>query len=452
MAQRKSRTISSLLFILGTAVVLFISISADSKQRDDFDYRVTRGRAALLWSIQGEGRYLGMQDAVALDDYDGDGAPEILTRSFDGTSQRTFFHIVSGKSGRVIRSYSLRFNRTFAGGADFDGNGKKDIALSTYISDGSGNPPSSSGGTYLISILNPDFGRIIWKRSSNVAEPGFGANVFVTSDANDDGISDLLVSSHFNDDRLPRIHYISGRDGKTFRTVDAPAGSSSFFGTAISNSMVNNDSKADLITTDILFAKNPTTVEARVWALNGTNNKRIWSQGRLPDSLFGDKVRIISDLNSDGISDLIVTAPNQGRAVRGAVHAISGANGKTLWIRPGTVDSGQFGRAITILNDITGDGISEIVVGSPASLPPMLAAGVPGSFTILNGRDGSNLIIVEEILPNRRAFSTHFAIHVRSAGDLNGDGREDLLVAAPDFGRSDQGRAPAGLVAAFTLN
>jgi hypothetical protein len=104
------------------------------------------------------------------------------------------------------------------------------------------------------------------------------------------------------------------------------------------------------------------------------------------------------------------------------------------------------------LNDITGDGISEIVVGAPASLPPMLAAGIPGYFTILNGKDGSNLVVVEEILPNRRAFSTHFGIHLRSAGDLNGDGREDLLVAAPDFGRNSNGGAPNGLVAAFALN
>jgi outer membrane protein assembly factor BamB len=440
-------------FICGVGAVIvcltvFSAYSAD--QAAEFRFRVTRGNAALLWSIKGQGRYVGMQDAIAIDDLDHDGAAEILTNSYDGTSFRTFFRIVSGKSGRVTRSYSLLYPRTFSGIADFDGNGKKDIALNTYFAEVSGDPPSTTGGTYLISILNPDTGRILWNRRSPEAEPGFGSNVVVIPDSNGDAISDLAILSKFESDRLPRIHYVSGRDGKTFSYFNAPAGSSSFFGAAIACTKVNNDAKVDLIVSDILFGPTPTRVEARLWAFNGATKKRIWHAKRSSDSLFGDKAMQISDITSDAIADLVVTSPNQGPAVRGAVHGVNAATGKIIWTRTGSIESGQFGRGLEILQDLTGDGISEIAVGAPANLPPLLAGGVPGHFAILNGKDGSYIVAVEEVLPNRRAFSTHFGIRIRSAGDLNGDGREDLLVAAPGF-VTQQGIV-AGLIAVFTLN
>jgi hypothetical protein len=436
---------------IGTTIVFLTIFSAYSDdQAQDFRFRVTQGSAALLWSIQGQGRYVGMQDAIAIDDLDHDGAPEILTNSFDGTSFRTFFRIVSGRTGRVIRSYSLLYNRTFSGIADFDGNGKKDIVLNTYFAEESGDPPSTTGGSYLISILNPDTGRIIWNRRSPQAEPGFGSNVVVIPDGNGDGISDLAVSGKFENGQLPRIHYVSGRDGKSFGHFNAPAGSSSFFGSAIACTKLNSDSKVDLIVSDILFAPTPTRVEARLWAFNGATKKRIWFAKRSSDSLFGDKAMPISDITSDAIADLVVTAPNQGRVVEGAVHGVNAATGKIIWTRLGGIESGQFGRGLEILNDMTGDGISEIAVGAPASLPPVLAGGVPGHFSILNGKDGSKIVTVQEVLQNRRAFSTHFGIRIRSAGDLNGDGQEDLLVAAPRFATREG--TVNGLIAAFTLN
>ena len=442
-------------FIALGAVIFFLSgLNANSDKRvNEFRFRVTRGQATLLWSIQGQGRYLGMQDAIAVDDYDGDGAPEILVNAYDGTSARTFFRIVSGRTGQVIRSYSLLHNRTFSGIADFDGNGRKDVVLTTYLAEVSGDPPSTTGGKYLISILNPDLGRIIWKRTSPELEPGFGSSVSVTTDRNGDAIPDLLISSRYNDDHLPRIHFVSGRDGKTFRYFNAPKGSSSFFGSAVVSSKMSHDSRMDLLVSDILFAPTPTRLEARVWAFNGVTNKKLWSQSRPSETLFGDKALQISDLNADQIADFVVSAPNQGRMLRGAVSGLSGANGTTLWTKTGTIDSGQFGRAVEILKDMNGDGISEIAVGAPASLPPMLAGGVPGHFTILSGKDGDNLVFVEEILPNKRAFSTHFGIRLRSAGDLNNDGREDLLVAAPRFDADkNNGEALPGLIAAFSLN
>ena len=443
------------LFIAFGAVIFFLSgLTANSDKRvNEFRFHVTRGEATLLWSIQGQGRYLGMQDAIAVDDYDGDGAPEILVNTFDGSSARTFFRIVSGKTGQIIRSYSLLHHRTFSGIADFDGNGKKDVVLTSYLAEVSGDPPSSTGGKYLISILNPDLGRIIWKRTSPELEPGFGSSVSVTTDRNGDSIPDLLISSRYNDNHLPRIHFVSGRDGKSFRYFNAPKGSSSFFGSAVVSSKMSHDSRMDLLVSDILFAPTSTRLESRVWAFNGVTNKKMWSQSRSSDTLFGDKAMLTSDMNADQIADFVVSAPNQGRALRGAVSGISGATGKTLWTKSGTIDSGQFGRALEILKDMNGDGISEIAVGGPASLPPMLAGGVPGHFTVLNGKDGNNIVFIEEILPNKRAFSTHFGIRLRSAGDLNNDGREDLLVAAPRFGADqNNGGAPPGLIAAFSLN
>ena len=96
-----------------------------------------------------------------------------------------------------------------------------------------------------------------------------------------------------------------------------------------------------------------------------------------PDDFFGHDVEIIGDLDGDGVIDIAVGAPydNDGGQSQGAVYIlflnsdgtvkdsqkISSTEGNFQNI----IDSGDcWGNAITSLDDLDGDGITDIAVGA----------------------------------------------------------------------------------------
>jgi hypothetical protein len=94
----------------------------------------------------------------------------------------------------------------------------------------------------------------------------------------------------------------------------------------------------------------------------------------------------------------------------------------------GTHGSAQYGAAVSRIADVTGDGVPEIVVGSPnysagSSLPTI------GRTQVVEGRYGNVLHTIAPFgTPN-----TRFGTVVLGVTDLNGDGRADYVVGSPDL-------------------
>ncbi|MGB0716629.1 MAG: integrin alpha, partial [Phycisphaerae bacterium] len=107
-------------------------------------------------------------------------------------------------------------------------------------------------------------------------------------------------------------------------------------------------------------------------------------------------------------------------------------------------DEDSFGFSLTSDVDFNRDGITDLVIGSPTA-----DGGTGAVIIVFGGSDlstGQNGITVEELLALRRDDGSPFAIritgssfetagqfgfNVASAGDVDGDGRNDLLIAAP---------------------
>ncbi|MBX3275817.1 MAG: FG-GAP repeat protein [Sandaracinaceae bacterium] len=143
----------------------------------------------------------------------------------------------------------------------------------------------------------------------------------------------------------------------------------------------------------------------------------------------GDLVQgTVSDVDGDGIADLVVGAPLRDRG-RGSVLLHPGAIGGFAERReiepPHGFDVGSFGRAVSSAGDVNGDGFGDMVVGAPNPFGDQDGA----AFIYLGGEAGPAR---ESVVHLRGPFGSRgqFGAAVASAGDVDGDGYGDLLVGA----------------------
>src|SRR5688572_13732497 len=156
-----------------------------------------------------------------------------------------------------------------------------------------------------------------------------------------------------------------------------------------------------------------------IWSSEG-GRRLARFEGEGEGALFGQAALLGSDADRDGFPDLIASAPN-GRIAgtyRGVVSALSPRPGRVIWRREGEPEA-SFGWHLALLGDIDGDGVEDIIAGATAT-------DAPGKAHILSGRDGS--ILRTLVSPGANDL---FGWHVAPAGDLDGDGKAEVLVGAP---------------------
>lgn len=128
------------------------------------------------------------------------------------------------------------------------------------------------------------------------------------------------------------------------------------------------------------------------------------------------------DVNGNGHADIAAGA-FAAAASTGAVIVFDGADGAFLYAVSGQTQGDAFGRALAGAGDVDGDGRPDLVVGAPGA---DVAGTNAGRIRILRGTDG----LVLRTLEGGAAFDA-FGSAVAGAGDVNGDGRADVVVGAP---------------------
>jgi hypothetical protein len=115
-----------------------------------------------------------------------------------------------------------------------------------------------------------------------------------------------------------------------------------------------------------------------------------------------------------------------------------GADGVSLF---GPEAYAQLGRSIDSAGDVNGDGIEDFIIAQLYT-----DSGGPGGAYILFGQVGGlGAIDLANLTPSQGVFlqgpaSTRLTEVVSSAGDVNGDGFDDVLIGDPRFD-SYEGRA-----------
>ncbi len=149
-------------------------------------------------------------------------------------------------------------------------------------------------------------------------------------------------------------------------------------------------------------------------------------RGEAKGDQFSWIARGIGDVDGDGASDLVTSAPTWGANGQpsgpGKVYVYSGRSGQLLWSQAGKDQEG-LGTGLEAAGDVNGDGAGDVIAGAPGG----------DHAYVFSGRDGRLLFTLAPDAPNER-----FGTSAAGAGDQNGDGVPDLVVGAPGAGGKGQ--------------
>jgi len=138
--------------------------------------------------------------------------------------------------------------------------------------------------------------------------------------------------------------------------------------------------------------------------------------------LFGSSVAGAGDVDGDGHADVLVGAPGKGAAGTdpGRVHVYSGNTGVVLYTITGDAACDGFGDAVVGMGDADGDGVPDLAVGAPRG-----GSTGAGLVRIYSGKDGALYRTLVNLIGLENVGSL-----LAAPGDLDGDSRGDLIVAA----------------------
>ena len=400
---------------------------------------------------------------------------------------------LNGNNGFTINGINAYdgLGRSVSSAGDVNGDGFDDIIIGATGADPNGN--NSVGQSYVVFGTSGGFAAS-FDRSSLDGSNGFtingidgsdfsGYSVSSAGDVNGDGFDDIIIGATGADPNgnsgAGESYVVFGQSGGFAASFDLSAldGSNGFTingietldfsGNSVSSAGdINGDGFDDIIIgaddadpngnrdageSYVVFgASGGFAASLDLSSLDGSNGFTI--SGIDAFDVLGRSVSSAGDINGDGFDDIIIGAPggdsngNSGAGESYVVFGTSGGfaasldlsalDGSNGFILNGIDRSDQSGYSVSSAGDINGDGFDDIIIGAIYAAPngnygageSYVVFGQSGGFTAsfdLSSLDGSNGFVLNGIDGGDDSGDS-----VSSAGDVNGDGFDDIIIGA----------------------
>ena len=295
--------------------------------------------------------------------------------------------------------------------------------------------------------------------TGETANDDFGWEVAPAGDVNGDGEPDLIVGAPSNDavaGFAGRAYLFLGPVAGALDAADADATiSAEAFGDNLGFSVasagdVNGDGLGDII---IGARSNDTrgTQAGRVYLflgpvagnLNATAADAIISGAAFDE--VGRSVAPAGDINSDGFDDIIIGTDIAGPQFEGRAFIFHGPltgerNASTAdAIISGSFANESFGAQVASAGDQNGDGVADLIVGAPRF--PLNGQGTGRAYIFYAPVTGAISAATADAILFGEQLNDSFGTSVAPAGDVNGDGDDDVIVGADQLFKTGAGKA-----------
>ncbi len=367
---------------------------------------------------------------------------------------------------------TLTIKGSFASGADFRTNSHGKLIVGSAFDSSMGD---NAGKVIVIDIMTGDTSLQMY---GDIPEALFGFDVDFVPDFDGDGVVDYLVGAPGQvspqSDNWGRVFIFSGATGDTALKAGANTLTHNLGASLIWAGDLDGDGLSDIVTygpfgqtcaePGLVMGYLGDTVRVNwldVWGwgedtLNsncGLVPKRIRRMGDINNDGFDDvmynlgirtpimfggasptileenfKVSElgfdgIGDVNKDGYDDILVGNRFHDQS-RGEAAVISGFNRDTLYYFEGEKVTDAFGETVLGCGDFDGDTYPDFVVGASNYVSDTAFISRPGKIYVYSGRDGH---LIDTVIGNYDGHSLGIGLEV--AGDINGDGKSDIIVS-----------------------
>lgn len=275
----------------------------------------------------------------------------------------------------------------------------------------------------------------------------YGHRVSFVGDGNKDGLPEFMAGSYYsNTPEDGHAYVVTGVTGGLVYDFKNVGGVDwNFFGFSVDGGMdIDGDTYTDYVVGAlqgdgcILFLDDPGRMEMFRGG-DGTSHSWPCVEGYYLGQQFACALDMIPDVDGDGLADVAIGAkytPDVGFA-RGRIYVYSPILDTvdvggwplvgTFREYTGLYDGGILGWTVAALGDVNGDGVPDIAGGAPVEFG---LATDTGRVYVFSGAASETILWTA----SGPSLNTHFGWDVANAGDLDADGKDDVLIGEPESG------------------
>lgn len=401
------------------------------------------GQCPITYIYDGEAaeNWFG-QSLASAGDVNNDGFDDLIIGAMYHTSnifREGRVYVFSGMTGDTLYVFSgdmaeIIFGRSVASAGDVNNDGFDDFIIGAPQTFTLNTDP---GRAYVFSGKTGD---TLYAFTGETNGDRFGYTVASAGDVNNDSFDDFIIGAIDYNSGRGRAYVFSGQTGDTLYIFDSEGNSDEFGIISAAAGDINNDGYDDIIVS--AWINNSDSGRGYAYVFSGQTGDTLYVfRGEAASDFFGVSAASAGDVNNDGYDDIIIGAHfnDAGGIDAGRAYVFSGQTGDTLHIFTGAAAGDFFGLLALPAGDMNGDGYDDLIIG--AQLNDGAGADF-GRAYVFSGRTGDTLLIFDG-----EESGALFGGRARSAGDVNNDGRPDLIIGA--F-LSDSGGVNAGRVYVYS--